>query len=81
MKTMILASAVVALGIGSAFASDSDGDAATNPDTGFTLLPGVVSMPQAQQAPYPVAQNMAPATRPPPHYPLQQNGVWVFPPG
>lgn len=57
MKTMILATAaVLALGVGSAFAGDGDGPAA---NTTFTQLPGVIAQAQIGQTPSAYARNQA----------------------
>jgi hypothetical protein len=78
MKTMILASAaVLALGIGSAFANGGDSEGAAEPNTTFTSKPGVVATAQPPAvSPYAVAEYRARAAEE-----QRQHGVWVFPAG
>ncbi len=62
MKTMILATAaVLALGIGSAFAGDGEGPAA---NTTFTQLPGVIAQAQVGRLRPHMPTTRRPASRP-----------------
>ena len=77
MKTMMLAAAaVLALGVGSAFAGESDGTVA---NTFFTKLPGVVAQAPSQQVPSAVARNQggAPTAA---FVTSHSSGTWLFPP-
>jgi hypothetical protein len=77
MKTMILATAaVLALGVGSAFAGDGDGYSAT---TLFTSLPGEqATLAQSAPARTAVASNGPAAAH---AYVANGNhGTWLFPP-
>ncbi len=77
MKTMFLATAaVLALGVGSAFAGDGDGYSAT---TRFTSIPGEQAT-VAQSAPTQtaVASNGAAAAHA--YVSNSRKGTWLFPP-
>jgi hypothetical protein len=79
MKTMILATAaVLALGVGSAFAGDGDGPAA---NTTFTELPGVIAQAQVGQAPTAYARNQA-TGKPTAAFVTtsRSSGTWLFAP-
>src|SRR5271157_3184707 len=74
MKTMILATAaVLALGVGSAFAGDGDIPTA---DTFFTELPGVIAQAPVQNAPAVATAQNGQAVR---AYVSNANqGTWLF---
>jgi hypothetical protein len=79
MKTMILATAaVLALGVGSAFAGDGDGPAA---NTTFTQLPGVIAQAQIGQTPSAYARNQA-TGKPTAAFVTtsRSSGTWLFVP-
>ncbi len=78
MKTMILATAaVLAMGVGSAFANE--GGAVAN--TWFTELPGVVSQLPVQQVPSAVARSQN-GSAPTATFATSSHGsgTWLFPP-
>jgi hypothetical protein len=77
MRTMMLAAAaVVALGVGSAFAGENNG---TFADTFFTNLPGVVAQAPSQQVPSAVARNQggAPTAA---FVTSHRSGTWLYAP-
>ncbi|HSZ91084.1 MAG TPA: hypothetical protein VK822_17125 [Acetobacteraceae bacterium] len=79
MKTTILATAaVLALGVGSAFAGDGDGPAA---NTTFTQLPGVIAQAQVGQAPSAYARNQV-TGKPTAAFVTtsRSSGTWLFAP-
>ena len=77
MKTMMLATAaVLALGVGAAFAGDGDDTVA---NTFFTQLPGVVAQAPSQQVPSAVARNQGgPPTAA--FVTSHSSGTWLFQP-
>jgi hypothetical protein len=77
MKTMILAAAaVLALGVGSAFAGDGDGYSAT---TQFTSIPGEQAT-VAQSAPPQTATATNEAAVAHTYVTKSHAGTWLFPP-
>ena len=77
MRTMMLAAAaMVALGVGSAFAGENTG---TFADTFFTNLPGVVAQAPSQQVPSAVARNQggAPTAA---FVTSHRSGTWLYAP-
>lgn len=78
MKTMMLASAaVLALGVGSAFAGEGEGPL---PNTLFTEIPGVIAQAQVSRAPGAVAQNQAGGAPLGAYATSHSSGTWLFAP-
>ena len=77
MKTMLLAAvAALSLGIGSAYASDSEGGQIAN--TQFTEIPGFLAQAPAQNAPAVATAQNRQAVRA--YVTQSSHGTWLFPP-
>ena len=77
--TLLATAAALALGIGSAFASESEGDPIAN--SWFTTLPGVIAQAPAQQVPSAIARNQQGGTPTGAFVTTSHgSGTWLFPP-
>ena len=77
--TLFATAAALALGMGSAFASESEGGPIAN--SWFTTLPGVIAQAPVQQVPSSVAQGQQGGARTGTFVTTSHgSGTWLFPP-